>query len=100
MIDTELDYGGDMMLHRSVEQLVRDLADPNRNQQGGTPSARKLCNDIDEVCERAKRIINDRYAGSDQAILAAKLRAMTVANGCTPEEAAAAAAKLLRLKVG
>jgi hypothetical protein len=37
-------------------------------------------------------------AASDRARLAAKLRAMTVENGCTPAEAATALEKLWRLE--
>jgi hypothetical protein len=47
---------------------------------------------LDRVYEAAKRMIELKFTADDE--MAAKLRAMTVENGCTAEEAAVAAAKL------
>jgi hypothetical protein len=97
---------GDPDLYRIVERLVLDLTHqhkwPNGMGWGARPNElpptpRELCVRLDQVCEITKRIIQTRYADSERAAMAEKLRAMTVANGCRPAEAATALLKLQQL---
>jgi hypothetical protein len=52
---------------------------------------------VDRVCDLAKQMIDLQQVNPDRPGLVAKLRKMTVKNGCTPGEAAAAKEKLRQL---
>jgi hypothetical protein len=52
---------------------------------------------VDAVAALAKQLIDQQQVKIDRPGLAAKLRKMTVKNGCTPEEAATAKAKLKQI---
>jgi hypothetical protein len=103
-IDVHLDYAGDTELFVSVERLVNDAIHKHRwptwprgIPKTLPPTAPELCALIDRMCDLAKIVIRQRYAKSEQAVLAEKLRQMTVENGCTPAEAEAARIKLQKL---
>jgi hypothetical protein len=107
-INIRLDYEGDDSLYRLVENLIDQLIrhdDPpifsyNWLAQPRKPPATvsELCRRLHKTCEIAERILRTRHAESAEAALIEKLRAMTVANGCTPGEAANARAMLQKLE--
>jgi hypothetical protein len=106
-INVKLDYAGDHRLYHIVENLVAELTrhdDPWQMRMRGEeprripPTVAEMRARLHKVCEITERILITRYADSDRAALIEKLRAMTVERGCSPAEAAAAAAKLRMLE--
>jgi len=100
LIDIHFDYEGDGHLYESVERLVQEITTAHLVglRAARTPTTSEMCSRIGRICERAQHIIKTRYAHSNRAALAERLRNMTEANGCTAAEAATAQEKLRQLE--
>jgi hypothetical protein len=80
--------------YKSYERRLRALQE---QRQFAELTKDELYDVIDRVCDLAKRMIEAQHVKVDRPGLVAKLRKMTVKNGCTPGEAAAAKEKLRQL---
>jgi hypothetical protein len=102
-IDIRLDYDGDSELYFMVKSIVDTVSSRRvdfKNMTRLVPTREQMLRRLDLARDIAKRIIETRFPDTKNEELVAKLRAMTEANGCTPNEAAAPVEKLRRLELG
>ena len=96
--DELLGMARSLLLHAtSYKRHERVLRSLQQQQQPTELTKDELCDVVDRVCDLAKQLIEAQHVKVDRPGLAAKLRKMTVKNGCTLGEAAAAKAKLRQL---